>query len=140
VIVSRLLSALETGDADTAVACFAGAGSFREAGAAGAESRGARELHAYFSEQLAEGRRIELRPCAVTDDGVRCAMEFNCVRWGKDARAPEPGIGIFERDGHGLLVGGRLYHDIETSLPVASGTARATSSDRPRPIKPKGQP
>ena len=35
--------------------------------------------------------------CLVTDDGVRCALEYNCVRWGSHDLFPQAGIAICER-------------------------------------------
>ena len=53
----------------------------------------------------------------MTDDGTRCALEFNCVRWGAHDLPPQAGIGVFERGRDGLLTAARLYDDIEA--PVA---------------------
>ena len=58
-----------------------------------------------------------VQPCAVTDDGVRCAVEYNCIRWGDRDLAAQAGIGVFERDPDGLLAAVRVYDDIEP--PVA---------------------
>jgi hypothetical protein len=48
----------------------------------------------------------------VTDDGTRCALEFNCVRWGGHDLPPQAGIGIYERSQGGLLQAVRIYDDI----------------------------
>ena len=53
------------------------------------------------------------RPCAVTDDGVRCAVEYNCVRWGIHDLPPQAGIGVYERGADGLLAAARAYDDVE---------------------------
>jgi hypothetical protein len=49
----------------------------------------------------------------VTDDGVRCALEYKCVRWGRHDLPPQAGIGVYERGRSGLLAAARVYDDIE---------------------------
>jgi hypothetical protein len=56
---------------------------------------------------------IGLEHCAVTDDGVRCALEYNLVRWGSDDLPPQAGQGIHERGAGGLLAAARIYDDVE---------------------------
>ena len=59
------------------------------------------------------GGGIGLEHCAVTDDGVRCALEYNCLRWGgHDLASPQAGIAVHERDGDGLLASVRVYDDV----------------------------
>ena len=55
----------------------------------------------------------------MTDDGVRCALEYNCVRWGSHDLEPQAGLGVYERDLDGLLAAARVYDDIEA--PAAGG-------------------
>jgi hypothetical protein len=52
----------------------------------------------------------------VTDDGVRCAVEYNCVRWGDRDLPPQAGLAVYERRPDGLLAAVRVYDDIV--LPV----------------------
>jgi len=60
--------------------------------------RGATELGSFFTMCFGAGGGIGLQACAVTDDGVRCAVEYNCVRWGSRDLPPsaawsdKPGI------------------------------------------------
>jgi hypothetical protein len=35
----------------------------------------------------------------VTDDGVRCALEYNCLRWAGHDLVPQAGICVHERGG-----------------------------------------
>jgi hypothetical protein len=56
---------------------------------------------------------IGLEYCAVTDDGVRCALEYNCVRWGGHDLPPQAGIAAYERGRNGLLAAARVYDDVE---------------------------
>ena len=51
----------------------------------------------------------------MTDDGVRCAVEYNCVRWGSHDLPPQAGIAVFERDADGLLAAVRVYDDVEAA-------------------------
>ena len=75
--------------------------------------RGTRELRSYFAARFSAGGGIGLQPCAVTDDGVRCALEYNCVRWGSHDLPPQAGIGVYERGPDGLLAAARVYDDVE---------------------------
>jgi hypothetical protein len=52
----------------------------------------------------------------VTDDGVRCAVEFNWLRWGSHDLPPQAGIAVYERGQDGLLAAVRVYDDIETPI------------------------
>jgi hypothetical protein len=56
----------------------------------------------------------------VTDDGVRCALEYNVVRWGRQGLPPQAGIGIYERTPDGLLAAARVYDDVDVPAAAAS--------------------
>ena len=73
---------------------------------------------------LGAGGGIELQPCAVTDDGVRCAVEYNCERWGIHDLPPEAGLGVHERGEDGLLTAARVHDDVEASAEL-SGRGRS---------------
>jgi hypothetical protein len=75
--------------------------------------RGASELGAFFARCFSAGGCIGLQPCALTDDGVRCAVEYNCVRWGRHDLPPQAGLGVHERGPDGLLAAVRVYDDVE---------------------------
>ncbi|WP_432893488.1 hypothetical protein ACQPYH_20190 [Kribbella sp. CA-245084] len=47
-----------------------------------------------------------VQACAVTDDGVGCALEYNVDG------PPQAGLAVFERGTDGLLAAVRLYDDI----------------------------
>jgi hypothetical protein len=114
-VVGRYQAALHAGDADGIVQTFRPDGYFR--GPIGPEGlyRGPDALRAYFLESFASGG-LELELCQVTDDGERCALEYNCVRWGSHDLPPQAGIAIFERGPDGLLAAVRVYDDVE--LPI----------------------
>src|SRR5580693_7268543 len=87
-VVGRYQDGLAAGDTDAVVSTFAPDGCF------------------------CAGGGIHLQDCVVTDDGVRCALEYNCVRWGSHDLAPQAGIGIYERGPDGLLTAARIYDDV----------------------------
>jgi hypothetical protein len=61
-------------------------------------------------------RHVGMQHCAVTDDGVHCALESTCVRWGAATTClPQAGIGVFERGPDGLLTA-HVYDDIEAPV------------------------
>ena len=75
--------------------------------------RGTAELRSFFTRCFSAGGGIGLQHCAVTDDGVRCALEYNCVRWGDHDLPPQAGLGVYERSPDGLLAAARVYDDID---------------------------
>jgi ketosteroid isomerase-like protein len=118
-VVGRYQAALAAGDAEAIVRTFAPDGYYREPIGSHLAHRGAGELRSYFTTCFSAGGGIALQPCAVTDDGVRCALEYNCVRWGRHDLPPQAGIGIYERGPDGLLTAARVYDDIEAPAPAA---------------------
>ena len=112
-VVARYQVALAAGDAEAIVGTFAPDGYFRGPIGPHDTYRGAAELQSLFSARFSAGGGIGVEQCSVTDDGVRCAVEYNCVRWGSHDLTPQAGIGIYERDSDGLLAAARIYDDIE---------------------------
>ncbi len=112
-VVGRFLAAFDAGDAAAVVNTFAPDGYFHEPIGPHYAHRGIPELSSFFTVCFSAGGGIGLQHCAVTDDGVRCALEYNCVRWGSRELPPQAGIGIYERAPDGLLVAARVYDDVE---------------------------
>ena len=112
-IVGRYQAALAAGDTDAVVGTFAPDGYFRGPFGPHYAHRGTAELRSFFTTCFSAGGGIDLQPCAVTDDGVRCAVEYNCVRWGSHDLPPQAGIGVYERSPDGLLAAARVYDDVE---------------------------
>src|SRR5215471_11037220 len=112
-VVGRYQAALAAGDTDAVVSTFAPDGYFCGPFGPRYAHRGTAELRSFFTTCFSAGGGIGLEHCAVTDDGVRCALEYNCVRWGTTGLPPQAGIGIFERGPDGLLAAARVYDDIE---------------------------
>jgi ketosteroid isomerase-like protein len=115
-VVGRYQAALEAGDAEAVVNTFAPDGYFRESIGPHYAHRGTTELRSFFTKYFSAGGGIRLQHCTVTDDGVRCAVEFNCVRWGSHDLPPQAGIAVYERGADGLLVAARIYDDIEVPV------------------------
>jgi ketosteroid isomerase-like protein len=112
-VVGRHQAALGAGDVDAVVATFGPEGYLREPIGPHATHRGGRELRVFFARCFGAGGGIGLQPCVVTDDGTRCAVEYNCIRGGGHDLPPQAGIGVYERGGDGLLAAVRVYDDVE---------------------------
>ena len=80
------------------------------------ERLGGDELTLYFSRCFSAGGGIGVDRCCVTDDGVRCALEYNCVRWGSRPLPAQAGLAVFERDAGGLITAARYYDDVESPV------------------------
>jgi ketosteroid isomerase-like protein len=113
-VVGRYQDGLAAGDADAVVSTFAPDGYFYGPFGPDHAHRGSAELRSFFARCFSAGGGIDLQDCAVTDDGVRCALEYNCVRWGRHDLPPQAGIGVYERGPDGLLAAARVYDDIES--------------------------
>ena len=113
-VIGRYQDGLAAGDTDAVVSTFAPDGYFRGPFGPHYAHRGTAELRSFFARCFSAGGGIGLQNCAVTDDGVRCALEYNCVRWGSHDLPPQAGIGIYERGPDGLLAAARVYDDVES--------------------------
>jgi limonene-1,2-epoxide hydrolase len=111
-VVGRYLAALAAADAAASAAAFTPDGYLRTSTGRRYGRDGGDGLRSFFDRWFGSGG-IELQPCAVTDDGVRCAVEYNCVRWGIHDLPPQAGLGVYERGPDGLLAAARVYDDVE---------------------------
>lgn len=116
-VAGRFLAALDAGDTEAVVATFAADGYLREPDGPRFTHRGAAALRALFTRWFSPGGGIRLQHCAVTDDGMRCALEYNCVRWGGHDFAPQAGLAVCERGADGLLAAVRVYDDVARPRP-----------------------
>ncbi len=113
--------ALAEGDLEAVVATYESDGYAREPSGGAYLHRGAEGLRQLYAHLFANGGGIPLEHCALTDDGVRCAIEYNCVRWGVTDIAPQAGVAVYERGSGGLLAAARIYDDVEP--PAVSDTS-----------------
>jgi len=111
-VAGRYQDGLAAGDTEAVVGTFAPDGYFRGPFGPRYAHRGTAELRSFFTRCFSAGGGIGLQHCAVTDDGVRCALEYNCVRWGSHDLPPQAGLGVYERGPDGLLAAARVYDDV----------------------------
>jgi len=105
--------ALAEGNLAGIVATFEPEGYAREPSGAAYLHRGVEALYALYGHLFANADGIGLEHCTLTDDGVRCAIEYNCVRWGDAEIPPQAGVAVYERRRGGLLAAARIYDDVE---------------------------
>lgn len=120
-VVGEYQRALAAGDLEAVLATYEDDAYVREPSGGEYVYRGKEKLREVYSFMFANGGGIPLEHCAVTDDGVRCAVEYNCVRWGVDEIPPQAGVAVYERGASGRLAGGRIYDDVDP--PAVSDTS-----------------
>ena len=103
------------------MATFEPGGYAREPSGGAYLHRGAEGLREVYVHMFANGGGIPLEHCTLTDGGVRCAIEYNCVRWGLTGIPPQGGVAVYERGSGGLLSAARIYDDVEP--PAVSDTS-----------------
>jgi hypothetical protein len=102
---------LAAGDADAVVAAFEPNGVVREPSGGPFTYSGA-EHRKIYDLMFANGGGIPLEFCTVTDDGTACAIEYNCVKSGKDSIPPQAGVAVYVRGRTGRLAAARIYDDV----------------------------
>jgi hypothetical protein len=113
--------ALSEGDLEGIVRTFEADGYAREPSGGAYLHQGAEGLRELYAHLFANGGGIPLEHCTLTDDGTRCAIEYNCVRWGVTDIPPQAGVAVYERGSSGLLSAARIYDDVEP--PTMSDTS-----------------
>ncbi len=114
--------ALAEGDLEGVLAAFEPDGYAREPSGGSYLYRGASALRELYAQLFANDGGLGLEHCTLTDDGVRCAIEYNGVRWGVSEIPPQPGVAVYERGGSGRLAAARIYDDVEP--PSVSDTSK----------------
>ncbi len=112
-LVDRYLAALAGGDTDAIVGMFSPDGYVHEPLGFQKIHRGPDQLRSFYDRLFSAGGGLGQQPCCVTDDGVRCAVESNWVRWGRHDLTPQAGISVYERGPDGRLAAVRIYDDVQ---------------------------
>jgi hypothetical protein len=120
-IVGIYQTALAEGSLDEIVNIFETDGEVREPSGGEFFYRGKIEIRTIYEKMFGNGGGIGLEHCTVTDDGVRCAIEYNVVKWGNTKLPPQCGIAVYERSQNemGKLKAARIYDDV--APPTESG-------------------
>jgi hypothetical protein len=113
--------ALAEGDLVGVVGAFEADGYAREPSGGAYVHRSVEGLRELYAHLFANGGGIPLEHCTLTDDGVRCAIEYNCVRWGVTDIPAQAGVAVYERGSSGLIAAARIYDDVEP--PTVSDTS-----------------
>lgn len=114
--VARYHSALGEGDLDEIVAQLEPDGYAREPSGGPYVYRGRQRLREFYGMLFSNGGGIVLQHCTATDDGIRCALEYNAVRWGRTRLPRQAGVAVYERAPSGLLAAARIYDDVDPPL------------------------
>ena len=116
-VVGRYEDGLTRGDVSSLVEQFDTDGTLRDPDGEDHVHRGMTELRRFFGKLLASGGIFRER-CSLTDDGSRCAFEYNVTAWDGVLLPHQAGIAVYERARTGLLASTRIYDDVEPpSLP-----------------------
>ena len=120
-VVGDYQRALAEGDLQGIVSTFEPDGYAREPSGGAYLHGGAEGLRTLYEHLFANGGGIQLEHCTLTDDGMRCSLEYNCVRWGVTEIPPQAGVAVYERGTTGLLAAARIYDDV--APPAVSDTS-----------------
>jgi ketosteroid isomerase-like protein len=117
-ILERYQRALAAGDLEGILDAYEDDGYAREPSAVEYVYRGKARLRQVHTMQFLRGG-IPLEYCSLTGDGLRWAIEYNCVRWGKTQIVPQAGVAVYERGRTGRVAAARIYDDICPPAPPA---------------------
>jgi ketosteroid isomerase-like protein len=117
-ILERYQRALAAGDLEGILEAYEEDGYAREPSLGEYVYRGKARLRQIHTMQFSRGG-IPLEYCSLTEDGARCAIEYNCVRWGRTQIVPQAGVAVYERGKTGRVAAARIYDDISPPAPPA---------------------
>ncbi len=120
-VVGDYQRALAAGDLEGVLAAFEDDAVVREPAGGPYVYTGKASLRRIYGLMFADGAGIPLELCTITDDGRACALEYNVVRWGAAALAPQAGVAVYERGDSGGLAYARIYDDV--APPAASDSS-----------------
>ena len=110
-VVGAYQVSLAAGDLEGILAAFEDDAYAREPSGGEYVYRGKARLRQIYTMLFLTGG-IPLEHCTLIDDGVRCAIEYNCSRFGKMQIVPQAGVAVYERGETGLLAAARIYDDV----------------------------
>jgi hypothetical protein len=111
-VVGHYQDGLAKGDLEAVVRQFEPNGYFREPSGGEFIYQGLEEIQHLFGLMFSNDGGIPPEHCTVTDDGTRCAIEYNLSSWGRTTIPTQAGIAVYERGTSGLLAAARIYDDI----------------------------
>jgi hypothetical protein len=117
-VIKRYQNALAQGDLEAVVEQFEPSGSAREPSGGEFIYQGLEQLRQFYGMLFSNDGGIPLEHCSVTDDGIRCAIEYNVIFWGRTQLPPQTGVAVYERGASGLLLAARIYDDVDPPLAI----------------------
>lgn len=105
--------ALTRGDLEGILSVFEDNGYAREPAGGEWIYQGKEKLRKFYELLFGNGGGILLEHCTLTDDGIRAALEYNAVSWGKAPLGRQAGIAVYERGTSGRLHAARIYDDVD---------------------------
>ena len=115
-------AALAAGDLPGILAAYEPDATVREPSGGPYTFQGTDQIRRIYTLQFAAGGGIPLQHCTATDDGTACAIEYNAVRWGRQAIPPQAGVAVYVRGRSGRLAASRIYDDVDP--PAVSDSSR----------------
>jgi hypothetical protein len=115
-VVGEYQRALGAGDLEAVLATFEPDAYVREPAGGAYVHRGRDELVPLYELFFSGGGGVRLDPCALTDDGRSCALEYNLIRWGAAEHPPEAGLAVYVRGPSGRLASARIYDDADPPI------------------------
>jgi hypothetical protein len=110
--VATYLKALETSNREALFGLLEETTTVREPSGNRFKHVGIAPLREFYAAPLSAGT-VPLRPCLVTFDGTRCALEYIWDQLGELKFTPQPGLAVFELSYHpGKIAAVRVYDDI----------------------------
>ena len=115
-VIGRYQDALARGDLEAILQTFEEDAIAREPSGGEYKYQGMERLREFYGMLFSQSGGIPLDHCTVTDDGVRCAVEYNVTAWGDKPLPPQAGVAVYERGKSGLLAAARIYDDVDPPL------------------------
>jgi ketosteroid isomerase-like protein len=115
-VIGRYQDALARGDLEVILQTFEDDAIAREPSGGEYKYKGMERLREFYGMLFSQSGGILLQHCTVTDDSIRCAVEYNVTAWGDQPLPPQAGVAVYERGKSGLLAAARIYDDVDPPL------------------------